>query len=175
MFPKRFIHADDLDGKHVTLTIKAVYQEKLTGKTDSKKDKPADTIISFAETEREYVLNPTNGTILRELWGKYADEWEGHKITIAPIPDPSGLSRSGLRIQFVGSPELDKPQKVMLPGGFKPDYPITLTKTPAKKSGDTDAGGRDSTPTSPPSSTSPEMAPNASDDGYWPSEGAPDA
>lgn len=127
LFPSRFLHADELDGKEWTLTIEAVYQEKLGG--GRKKKRELDTIVSFKETKREYVLNPTNGAVCLALWGKYVDDWVGHRITIKPVTDPSGLGRSGLKIIFYGSPELTAPRDVKLPGGLKEGETRTLVPT----------------------------------------------
>ena len=52
-FPERWLHAADLQGKEVTLTITKAYLEELRlpgGSIDQC------AILSFAKTEREYVL-----------------------------------------------------------------------------------------------------------------------
>lgn len=128
MFPGRFIHADELDGKAWTLTIERVYQETL-----KKKDKKKTTIVAFKETPKEYGLNPTNGAVLVALWGQYADLWESHRITIAPANDPSGRGRSGLKIIFIGSPEMTEPRDVKLPGGLQEGETRTLRPTATAK------------------------------------------
>lgn len=112
LFPERWLHAEDLAGMNVTLTMSAAYEEVLR-LPDGSNDRCG--ILSFEKTKREYVLNKTNAMVLRELWGKKSGGWVGHQITIAPVPDPSGKSRSGKKILFIGSPDLAKDTKVNQP------------------------------------------------------------
>lgn len=111
-FPDRWLHADDLQGKPWTLTIKDAYDEKLRGPAGE-----AETcyILSFKESKREYVLNKTNAFVLVKLWGRNSDDWLGHQITLAPKDD--SRSPTGKRIVFIGTPEIDEPVSLMLPGG----------------------------------------------------------
>ena len=119
LFPERWLHADALQGKQVTLMITAAYLEKLRlpgGAID------VAGILSFAHTNREYVLNKTNAMVLGSLWSEGEDtkqwkssDWIGHRITLAAVPDDSGKSTSGYKILFVGTPEIDKPTRVLQP------------------------------------------------------------
>ena len=56
-------------------------------------------------------MNKTNAVSLRAMWGDDSGEWVGHKITLHPVKDESGLSDSGLCIRVKGSPELEKALK----------------------------------------------------------------
>jgi hypothetical protein len=112
-FPDRWLHADDLQGKPWTLTIKDAYEEDLHNPGSSKADHCY--ILAFAETKREYVLNKTNAYVLVQLWGRNSDDWLGHRITLGPKADAK--SPTGKRIVFIGSPEIDEPLRLTLPGG----------------------------------------------------------
>ena len=68
-------------------------------------------IVSFSETEKQFVMNKTNAVCLRAMWGDDSGEWAGHKVTLHPVKDESGLSESGLCIRVKGSPELPSPLK----------------------------------------------------------------
>lgn len=106
LFPGRFIKAGEFAGKPVTLTIAAVALDELEkddGHTESK------AIVSFVETKRQWVLVKTNAQCLVALWGPDTDAWLGHRVTLYPERDTSGLSDSGLCIRVKGSPDISKP------------------------------------------------------------------
>ena len=88
-FPKRYMHAADLLGKDVTLTIASIKREGLrdpkTGETVSK------WVIRFQElAEREgteqphiFVINETNAALIATaLKETEATKWPGRKITL---------------------------------------------------------------------------------------------
>ena len=116
LFPERWLHAEDLKGKHWDLTIKDIYIDKdIHDVSGGKRQKS--TVMSFKETGREYLLNLTNKRVLVRLWGKDTDDIIGHQITVAPVPDDFGPS--GVRVAFVGSPDIDKAVKVNVGGKEK--------------------------------------------------------
>lgn len=80
-FDYRFLAGEDLDGKTITLTIKAVGQdEAFNGKT---KDKVV--CLSFVETDKMIVLNRTNAkTITRNLGTPIVEKWKGQQIRVRP-------------------------------------------------------------------------------------------
>jgi len=147
-FPERWIHAADLNGKEVTLTIADTYAEKIYNPGSSKEETAY--IIRFAEpkTKREYVLNVSNARVCKELWGDDSAGWVGKRITLKPVPDDSGLSDDGLRIIFVASPDIDKDVTVRV-GGREKTRRIRATKRAQK----------------------PDTAPADEDLDFWPSEG----
>lgn len=146
LFPERWLHAEDLLGQERTLTISAAYKETLR-LPDGSKDECG--ILSFEKTKREYVLNKTNAMVLRGLWGRKSGRWVGHQITMAPVPDPSGKSRSGEKILFVGSPDIARDTRVNQPQGksriikkTKPTelhIPDTISSAPAEYDGISEA------------------------------------
>jgi hypothetical protein len=105
MYPKDRIYAADFGGKAVTLTIKSVAPEVL-GEGGPSEDKMP--VWRFVETDKKFPANLTNGTCARAMFGDDSDEWIGHKITLYPVPDASGMSDDGLCIRVKGSPELER-------------------------------------------------------------------
>jgi hypothetical protein len=105
LFPSRFLKAGEFAGRPVTLTITGVELEELEKEDGNSKSSP---IVSFAETKRQWVLIKTNAQCLVAMWGQDTDGWLGHKVTLYPERDASGLSDSGLCIRVKGSPELAK-------------------------------------------------------------------
>lgn len=103
LFPSRFIKAGEFAGKPVTLTITGVDLEELEKEDGTAKSSP---IVSFNETKRQWVLIKTNAQCLVAMWGSDVDGWIGHKVTLVPERDASGLSDSGFCIRVQGSPEL---------------------------------------------------------------------
>jgi hypothetical protein len=116
LYPGRFIKAADLKGKNVTLTIADVKLEELIG------DKGAQIkgIISFDRTDKQFVLNKTNGICIKEMFGKKVQEWVGKRITLMP-----SLWNGDDCLRIFGSPDLpeDKEITVSLPR----KRPMTMT------------------------------------------------
>jgi hypothetical protein len=109
MYPKDRFYAAEFKGKPVTLTFRAkdpVTSELLGKGGPSEKMLP---IWHFEETPKKLPAVVTNGVCARALFGDESDDWAGHKITLYPAPDPSGMSDDGLCIRVLGSPELKKP------------------------------------------------------------------
>lgn len=80
LYPGRFIKAGELLGKQVTLTIASVDLDELEGE----KGKKVKGIITFEKTPKQLVLNRTNGTCLREMFGRQIPGWVGKRITLFP-------------------------------------------------------------------------------------------
>ncbi|MEI6449162.1 MAG: hypothetical protein WCP98_04330 [Actinomycetes bacterium] len=106
LYPGTYVKAGEFNGKPATLTIKSVSREMLSNGTGGEEGA---VIVAFAESEKLFVMNKTNAVCLRAMWGDDSGEWAGHKVTLHPIKDESGLSESGLCIRVKGSPELTKP------------------------------------------------------------------
>jgi hypothetical protein len=106
MYPQDRIYAADFGGKAVTLTIKAVENELLGKGSQSEKTLP---VWHFEETPKKFPAVKTNGLCARAMFGDDSDDWIGHKITLYPAKDESGLSDDGLCIRVKGSPELERP------------------------------------------------------------------
>ena len=119
LFPERWLHAPDLDGRTVTLTITDAYAEFIDNPKKHKKDDLGELcgILSFKGTKREYVLSKQNAWILKALWGKDPAVYVGKRIALSPVPDSSGFTEHGTRILFTGSPDIDNDLSFNLPGG----------------------------------------------------------
>jgi hypothetical protein len=121
MYPKDRFYAAEFKGKPWTLTFREtdpptdpVTHELLGKGGPSEKMMP---IWHFNETTKTMPAVVTNGvcaraimqTVLGKVEGDESNNWPGHKITLYPAPDPSGMSDDGLCIRVLGSPELKKP------------------------------------------------------------------
>jgi len=106
LFPSRFIRAGEMKGRPVTLTIKDVYLDTIEQEDGTEKQQ---AVVSFTEIKREWALNKTNAQCLVALWGRDSGDWIGHKVTLYPERDDSGLSDSGLCLRVKGSPDIAKP------------------------------------------------------------------
>ncbi len=76
------LFACHLDFRDLTLTIKSVSKGKVTGAGGKSSGKP---LITFADHERKFALNKTNGKTLESLFGSPdTDRWIGQRITLYP-------------------------------------------------------------------------------------------
>ena len=80
-YPSRFLTADDLGGKDVTVQISKVELEEI----GQGPDKSTKLVLSFAGKSKQFVVNKTNArTIGKVLNDEETDNWIGKKITIGP-------------------------------------------------------------------------------------------
>ena len=117
MYPSRFLKADMLKGRKITMTIKAIFGEDLT---DADENSKAEWIVQFAERPFEWVMNKTGAYCLYRMFGGDPHTWSGHKITLFPQPG-TWFGEKGEAIRVWGSPELTE------------DLPITLKFLRKKK------------------------------------------
>jgi hypothetical protein len=80
LFPSKYVKAADLNGKHITLTIKELRVEEMGH--GSEKERKA--VIYFERATKGLVLNRTNAMIIASLYGDESDDWRGCRITIYP-------------------------------------------------------------------------------------------
>ena len=127
IFPERFLHAPDLDGRTVTLVITDIWGEYVQNPKQKRKKERGDLcgILAFQGTKREYAMSKQNAWIVKTLWGKDPENIVGKRITLSPVPDSSGFTEHGTRILFVGSPDIDGDRALTLPGG----QALTFKKT----------------------------------------------
>ena len=78
LFPSKYVKAGDLNGKPVTLTIKALQIETL-GHGQEQERKP---VLYFEKASKGLVLNRTNGMTIAGLYGPETSDWIGKRITI---------------------------------------------------------------------------------------------
>ena len=140
LFPGKYIKAGEFKGKAVTLTVKSVEREMLSNGTGGEEGA---AIVSFAETEKQFVMNKTNGVCFRAMFGDDTGDWVGHKVTLHAVEDESGLSESRQCIRVAGSPELDKQLRFRAHLGRKlvtQTLEPTKAKAKAAPAGDADTG-----------------------------------
>lgn len=129
MYHSDRIYAADFKGREVTLTFKKIVMEVLGKGSPSEEELP---VWYFDETEKRMPANKTNGVCARALFGDESDDWIGHRITLFPTKDTSGLSDDGLCIRVKGSPELERPLKFKAHVG-RDTKTFTLTPTGGKE------------------------------------------
>lgn len=80
-YPSKYLSAEDLDGKDMTLQIKTVELETIgQGAKASEK-----LVIGFKGAKKMFVVNKTNAnTISKVLGSDETDDWIGQRITIGP-------------------------------------------------------------------------------------------
>lgn len=83
-YPSPYLREPDLQGREVTATVKGWRY------IDPERDKGDDgrpmkgTVISFEETEKEFIANVTNYKTISQLHGLDPDQWIGKQITLYP-------------------------------------------------------------------------------------------
>lgn len=102
LYPGRFLKAGDFKGKDVTLTITGVTIEKLPQNTGGERVRG---ILAFDKTEKQLVLNRTNGECIKAMFGRDTDKWIGKRLTLFPM-DMGDSSFGDLAIRVRGSPDL---------------------------------------------------------------------
>lgn len=131
LYPGRFMKAGEFrDGKgalvDVTLTIKKVELDELEGK----KGKETKALMTFQETEKALVLNKTNGTAIKAMFGRNTDAWIGKRVSFYPANIQ--FEDSDLAIRVRGSPDLQGQIQIDTMIGRK-KYKATLVRTGAKQ------------------------------------------
>lgn len=126
LFPARFMKAGEFKGRDVTLRIKAVFIEELEGD----KGKQTKGILEFHGTNKQFVLNKTNGLCIRGMFGRNTADWVGKRITLFPAEISYGDSDLAIRVR--GSPDIAAPMQVEVRLARKKPRLYTMQKTPAK-------------------------------------------
>lgn len=110
LFPGRFLKSGELKGRDVTLKITGVFIEELPDKKGTKINKDRERvrvrgILSFEKTEKQLVLNKTNGECLKAMFGRDTDAWMGKRVTFFPATvDAFGEETLAIRVR--GSPDI---------------------------------------------------------------------
>lgn len=117
MYPNRFLKADLLKGQKVTLTVKDIIGEELTGDDEKSQLK---WILRFVERPLELVIPKVNGECFRRMFGNDPHTAIGKRVTLFPTKTKAfGQVVDCIRIW--GSPDLeaDMPISVRDGGGRK--------------------------------------------------------
>lgn len=127
LFPGRFLKSGEFKGRDVTLAIKGIRTEKLPQQNGADRVRG---IIAFEGTDKELVLNRTNGEALKALFGRDTDKWVGKRVTFWPAPyTDSFTGEVGTAIRVRGSPELAKDMTVEVKLPRKKPSKMTLKRT----------------------------------------------
>lgn len=106
LYPGRFLKAVEFKGKDVTLTITEVAIERM-------RDKKIKAIVTFAKTDRELVLNRTNGECLLGMFGRRTEDWIGKRVTFYPeVVMAFGKRQPAIRVR--GSPDIEQDLHIRL-------------------------------------------------------------
>lgn len=81
VFPTKYVTAADLQGRTITLTIKAVTLEEMLTHDNKTVSKP---VAWFERTMKGLVMNATNARVIANLYGDNTDAWMGKRINIYP-------------------------------------------------------------------------------------------
>lgn len=139
LYPGRFLKADLLKGKKVTLTIKEIDVQELIGETG----KPAaKVIVSFAERPLELVLPKTNGECLRRMFGNNPREWVSKRVTLFPSTTKFGRDTVDC-IRVWGSPDIPSDMPITIPQGRKKALEMVMHRVAPKTSTDAPRGALD--------------------------------
>ena len=104
-FPSKYLKADDLQGRRVSVVIESSDMEDIGGDGGEK------LVLRFVGKDKGLVCNMTNANMIAEIIGSEAtDDWSGQKIVLyATKVDFQGKRVSAIRIE---APE--QPKKVPL-------------------------------------------------------------
>jgi hypothetical protein len=94
-FPSKYVKAEDLGGRDVTVTIKTCTLEDIILGEEPK------PVLWFENASKGMVLNVTNARTLTKLYGPDTDAWAGRKIILrAEEVDFKGERVLGLRVSL---------------------------------------------------------------------------
>jgi len=100
MYPSKYLKASDFPQPEV-VTIKAVYQEAIGNPPE------LNDLMEFAEKDKPYVLNKTNGNFCFDYLAEDSKGWIGKQVVIeTPLTSYQGKSVPGIRFNL--PPEVDK-------------------------------------------------------------------
>ena len=150
LYPSRFIASEDFKDKPVTLTVDHVAVEQV----GHGGDKESKVIAYFKEPSKathkliQLVLCVSNAQRIAAMFGKEANDWTGHKVTLGvEMVESFGEIVPAIRVQ--GSPEITSPIKYTPKKGSR-IKPATLVNTGKTGAADTPANPPLAPPTAAP-------------------------
>jgi hypothetical protein len=112
LHPSRFLKSAEFKGNDVTFTIAEVALEELERDDNSKETKG---VVAFKETPKLLLLNRTNSTCLKEMFGVETEQWKGKRVTFFPEPMIDPFTKKPISaIRVKGSPDLKAPVGVSI-------------------------------------------------------------
>lgn len=127
LYPGRFLKSGELLGKKVTVTIADVELDELEGD----KGKRIQGIIFLRESNKQIVLNKTNGLCLKGMFGRKLSDWVGKRITIFQDQVRFGADTVDA-IRIWGSPDIERDMQVTITLPRKKPTQMTMHKMDAK-------------------------------------------
>ncbi len=124
LYPGRFLKSGELLGKKVTVTIADVELDELEGD----KGKRIQGIIFLRESNKQIVLNKTNGLCLKGMFGRKLSDWVGKRITIFQDQVRFGADTVDA-IRIWGSPDIERDMQVTITLPRKKPTQMTMHKT----------------------------------------------
>lgn len=128
MYPGRFLKADMLKGKKVTVTITHIDGEDLIGENNKAK---SEWIVRIKERQLQLVLNKTNAFCLYRMFGGDPHSWIGRRVTIYPTTTKFGRDTLDC-IRIWGSPDLTEDMEITVPQGRKKAWETVMHKVTLK-------------------------------------------
>ena len=88
LYPRKWLAADDLAGRAVTVTIDAVTLEQVRNpRTNRGEPKLA---VAFVGKKKRLLANKTQAYALAAIAGKETEDWSGRQVTLAAAVAPNG-------------------------------------------------------------------------------------
>jgi hypothetical protein len=110
LFPSRFLHHADLQGRSQTVIIKDVTLEDVG---DDGRQKP---VIRFRGREKGFVCNATNYDVIADTYGDETDDWAGQPIELYPTRVPfKGQLTDAIRVRIPQAKPTAAPKPVPTP------------------------------------------------------------
>jgi hypothetical protein len=128
MYPGRFLKADMLKGRQVTVTITEIEGEDLVGENNKTK---SEWIVRIKERSLQLVLNKTNAFCLYRMFGGDPHSWIGKRITIFPTTTKFGRNTVDA-IRVFGSPDIAEDMEITVPQGRKKAWETVMHKVATK-------------------------------------------
>ena len=93
-FPSKYLKANDLQGREVSLTISHIVDSEEVGQDQHK------PVIYFKDKQKGLVLNKTNASTIQGLYGHETDNWPGKEIVLYPtVVDFRGTPTDTIRVR----------------------------------------------------------------------------
>ena len=131
LFPGRFLKAGLLLDKPITLRIRDVILEALPQDDGHYRVRG---IVVFEKTDKQWVLNSTNGQCIKAMFGRTVKDWIGKRVTLGPERDKFGAETVDC-VRVLGSPDIAAPITVMIKLPRRRDRPRELLMTGRRVSG----------------------------------------
>jgi len=110
LFPSKYLKGVDLGGEPLVFTIRKVDpREELHRADNTKEYKP---VVTFVETEKQWVMNKTNAERIADMYGSEVMDWYGKRIVLwTERVSAFGKTHDALRVK----PELLRNQPDAVP------------------------------------------------------------